>query len=105
MALPRASTPRAELAGGDIYRPNVGRPIFSTSSPTRLDKNLSVNLHRLLHKYKPEDKQSKKERMQGEAEKKEAGAAPRVATQSKLTLARTLPSRPRSPLPPARTPN
>ena len=57
-----------------------------------LDKNLSVNLHRLLHKYKPEDKQSKKERMQGEAEKKEAGAAPRVATQSKLTLARTLAS-------------
>ena len=39
-----------------------------------LDKNLSVNLFRLLCKYKPEDKQSKKERMQGEAEKKEAGA-------------------------------
>merc|ERR1712128_289035 len=28
----------------------------------------------LLHKYRPEDKQSKKERVQGEAEKKEAGA-------------------------------
>merc|ERR1712216_267861 len=39
-----------------------------------LDKNLSVNLFRLLHKYRPEDKQSKKERVQGEAEKKEAGA-------------------------------
>ena len=39
-----------------------------------LDKNLSVNLFKLLHKYRPEDKQSKKERMQGEAEKKEAGA-------------------------------
>ena len=60
-----------------------------------LDKNLSVNLFKLLHKYRPEDKQSKKERMQGEAEKKEAGAAPRVATQSKLTLARSLARRPR----------
>ena len=39
-----------------------------------LDKNLSVNLFKLLHKYRPEDKQSKKERMQAEAEKKEAGA-------------------------------
>merc|ERR1712078_344409 len=38
-----------------------------------LDKNLSVNLFKLLHKYMPEDKQSKKERMQGEAEKKEGG--------------------------------
>jgi large subunit ribosomal protein L7Ae len=39
-----------------------------------LDKNLSINLFKLLHKYRPEDKQSKKERVQGEAEKKEAGA-------------------------------
>ena len=36
-----------------------------------LDKNLSINLFKLLHKYRPEDKQSKKERVQGEAEKKE----------------------------------
>merc|ERR1712129_90250 len=34
----------------------------------------SINLFKLLHKYRPEDKQSKKERVQGEAEKKEAGA-------------------------------
>merc|ERR1712160_210371 len=39
-----------------------------------LYKNLSINLFKLLHKYRPEDKQSKKERVQGEAEKKEAGA-------------------------------
>merc|ERR1712129_154046 len=37
-----------------------------------LDKNLSINLFKLLHKYRPEDKQSKKERVQGEAEQKEA---------------------------------
>merc|ERR1712127_686157 len=36
-----------------------------------LDKNLSINLFKLLHKYRPEDKQSKKERVQGEADKKE----------------------------------
>ena len=38
-----------------------------------LDKNLSINLFKLLHKYRPEDKQSKKERMQAEAAKAEAG--------------------------------
>merc|ERR1712216_795367 len=38
-----------------------------------LDRNLSINLFKLLHKYRPEDKQSKKERLQEDAEKKEAG--------------------------------
>merc|ERR1712100_580786 len=38
-----------------------------------LDRNLSINLFKLLHKYRPEDKATKKERLQGEAEKKEAG--------------------------------
>ena len=38
-----------------------------------LDRNLSINLHRLLMKYRPEDKAAKKERLQGEAAKAEAG--------------------------------
>jgi len=38
-----------------------------------LDKNLSVNLFKLLHKYRPEDKEAKKERLAAAAEKKEAG--------------------------------
>ena len=38
-----------------------------------LDRNLSINLFKLLHKYRPEDKQSKKERLQADAEKQEAG--------------------------------
>jgi large subunit ribosomal protein L7Ae len=42
---------------------------FSTS----LDKNVSINLFKLLHKYKPEDKAEKKERLKALAEKKEAG--------------------------------
>lgn len=39
-----------------------------------LDKNLSLNLFKLLHKYKPEDSAQKKERLRALAEKKEAGA-------------------------------
>merc|ERR1712106_319143 len=35
-----------------------------------LDKNLSINLFKLLHKYRPEDKQSKKERGADEDKKK-----------------------------------
>jgi large subunit ribosomal protein L7Ae len=38
-----------------------------------LDKNISINLFKLLHKYRPEDKAQKKERLQALAEKKEAG--------------------------------
>jgi len=38
-----------------------------------LDKNLSLNLFKLLHKYRPEDKAEKKERLKSLAEKKEAG--------------------------------
>ena len=38
-----------------------------------LDKNLSINLFKLLHKYRPEDKEAKKERLAAAAEKKEAG--------------------------------
>merc|ERR1712083_987644 len=40
---------------------------------TSLDKNVSINLFKLLHKYKPEDKAEKKERLKALAEKKEAG--------------------------------
>lgn len=39
-----------------------------------LDKNVSINMFKLLHKYRPESKAEKKERLQGLAEKKEAGA-------------------------------
>ncbi|KAL1515065.1 hypothetical protein AB1Y20_004130 [Prymnesium parvum] len=39
-----------------------------------LDKNLSLNLFKLLHKYRPEDPAAKKERLKLLAEKKEAGA-------------------------------
>jgi len=39
-----------------------------------LDKNLSVNLFKLLHKYRPEDAAQKKERLKALAEKKEGGA-------------------------------
>jgi len=39
-----------------------------------LDKNLSLNLFKLLHKYRPEDAAAKKERLKALAEKKEAGA-------------------------------
>merc|ERR1719486_497408 len=35
-----------------------------------LDKNVSINLFKLLHKYKPEDKAEKKERLKALAEKK-----------------------------------
>jgi len=38
-----------------------------------LDRNLAINLFKLLHKYRPEDKQAKKERLAGAAESKEAG--------------------------------
>jgi len=38
-----------------------------------LDKNVSINMFKLLHKYRPESKAEKKERLQGLAEKKEAG--------------------------------
>jgi large subunit ribosomal protein L7Ae len=38
-----------------------------------LDRNLSINLFKLLHKYKPEDAAAKKERLKDLAEKKEAG--------------------------------
>jgi large subunit ribosomal protein L7Ae len=38
-----------------------------------LDKNLSLNLFKLLHKYRPEDKAAKAERIKSLAEKKEAG--------------------------------
>jgi len=38
-----------------------------------LDKNVSINLFKLLHKYRPEDKAEKKERLKAAAEKKEAG--------------------------------
>ena len=38
-----------------------------------LDKNLSVNLFKLLHKYKPEGKQEKKERIAAAAEAKAGG--------------------------------
>merc|ERR1719181_2625813 len=38
-----------------------------------LDKNLSVNLFKLLHKYRPQDAAGKKERIKDLAEKKEAG--------------------------------
>jgi len=39
-----------------------------------LDRNLSINLFKLLHKYRPEDDAQKKERLKALAEKKEAGA-------------------------------
>jgi len=42
---------------------------FSSS----LDKNVSINLFKLLHKYRPEDKAEKKERLKTLATKKEAG--------------------------------
>merc|ERR1719387_2341308 len=38
-----------------------------------LDKNLSTNLFKLLHKYRPEDAAAKKERLAATAEKKDAG--------------------------------
>merc|ERR1712137_1081706 len=38
-----------------------------------LDKNVSLNLFKLLHKYRPEDAAQKKERLKTLAEKKEAG--------------------------------
>merc|ERR1719486_166925 len=38
-----------------------------------LDKNLSLNLFKLLHKYRPEDADAKKERLQKLAESKEKG--------------------------------
>jgi|TARA_B100000524_G_scaffold330333_1_gene216139 large subunit ribosomal protein L7Ae len=38
-----------------------------------LDKNVSINLFKLLHKYRPEDKTEKKERLKELATKKEAG--------------------------------
>jgi len=38
-----------------------------------LDKNVSINLFKLLHKYRPESKSDKKERLAGMAEKKDAG--------------------------------
>ena len=38
-----------------------------------LDKNLSVNLFKLLHKYRPEDKQQKKERIAAAAAAKQGG--------------------------------
>ena len=44
--------------------------LFSAAVRGTLHNNLSVNLFKLLHKCRPEDKQSKKERMRGEAEKK-----------------------------------
>merc|ERR1712060_380942 len=40
-----------------------------------IDKNVSINLFKLLHKYRPEDKAEKKERLKALAEKKEAGEA------------------------------
>merc|ERR1712137_331386 len=42
---------------------------FSSS----LDKNVSISLFKLLHKYRPEDKAEKKELLKALAEKKEAG--------------------------------
>ena len=41
-----------------------------------LDKNVSINLFKLLHKYRPEDKTEKKERLKELATKKEAGEQP-----------------------------
>jgi len=38
-----------------------------------LTRDVSINLFKLLHKYRPEDKAQKKERMKALAEKKEAG--------------------------------
>mmetsp|Transcript_3170 Transcript_3170/g.6193 ORF Transcript_3170/g.6193 Transcript_3170/m.6193 type:complete len:206 (-) Transcript_3170:741-1358(-) len=38
-----------------------------------IDKNVSINLFKLLHKYRPEDKSEKKERLKALAEKKEQG--------------------------------
>jgi len=38
-----------------------------------LDKNLSLNLFKLLHKYRPEDATSKKERLAADATAKDAG--------------------------------
>merc|ERR1712083_52914 len=38
-----------------------------------LDRNVSINLFKLLQKYRPEDKTEKKERLKVMAEKKEAG--------------------------------
>mmetsp|Transcript_52439 Transcript_52439/g.112153 ORF Transcript_52439/g.112153 Transcript_52439/m.112153 type:complete len:268 (-) Transcript_52439:174-977(-) len=38
-----------------------------------IDKNVGINLFRLLQKYRPEDKAAKKERLKAMAEKKEAG--------------------------------
>merc|ERR1712070_182262 len=39
-----------------------------------LDKNLSLNLFKLLHKYRPEDAAAKKERLAAAASAKDAGA-------------------------------
>lgn len=44
-----------------------------------LDKNLSLNLFKLLHKYRPEDAATKKERLAALAEKKDAGDAGEAA--------------------------
>ena len=38
-----------------------------------LDKNLSLNLFKLLHKYRPEDATTKKERLAADASAKDAG--------------------------------
>ena len=39
-----------------------------------LTRDVSINLFKLLHKYRPEDKAAKKERLKDMAEKKDAGA-------------------------------
>jgi len=41
----------------------------------KLDKNVQTNLFKLLHKYRPESKAEKKERLQASAEKVEKGEA------------------------------
>merc|ERR1712216_685425 len=54
-----------------------------------LDRNLSINLFKLLHKYRPEDKQSKKERLQ--ACREEGGRRGRLEEEASLHQVRHQP--------------
>jgi len=51
-----------------------------------LDKNLSVNLFKLLHKYKPEDAAAKKERIAAMAASKDAGEDEGAGSKKQLYL-------------------
>jgi large subunit ribosomal protein L7Ae len=63
---------RIQRARKILYQRLKVPPAINQFSNT-LDKNLALNLFKLLHKYRPEDKQQKKERMEAKAVAKEAG--------------------------------